>query len=397
MFSTASRYAVICSRTRRRCIPGGGAARLGRCMHCSFFFFQAEDGIRDSSVTGVQTCALPIFTARYNLYYRGFNSEVCYIRGPSVFMYVVGKRPYPVQGSVSLKIDAPADWRAQTGMEQAGGTNIFKADSYDTFVDASVALGPHLQQTEFEYKGVPHYIVFIGKGNYDKEMITRDTRTFVSYFVDMMGGAPYKKYIFFLRSGPGQGAGGLEHLNPTDIGFSAYATHASRTNYSRFLFVAAHEYFHLWNAKRIRPAILGPFDYTHEQNTRNLYVSEGMTSYWAAIGLRRSGLWSREEYFTEVADQIKALESAPGRKLMSVELSSWDTWNRGNNASNNRIDYYNKGELLGNLLDLEIRHRTQNQRTLLDVFHYLYANYALPKPGFEEKQGVRNAGDELTA
>jgi predicted metalloprotease with PDZ domain len=335
-------------------------------------------------------------TARYNLYYRGYDADLCYITGPSVFMYVVGKRPYPVQGPISVKVESPFDWRIHTGMEQEGGSNTFTASSYDTFVDASIALGVHAQRTEFDCGGVPHYVVFIGTGNFDKEMITRDFKTFVSYFVEMMGGAPYKKYIFFLRARPGQGAGGLEHLNSTDIGFSAYATHASRASYGRFLFVAAHEYFHLWNVKRIRPAILGPFDYSHEQNTRNLYVSEGMTSYWAALGLRRSGLWSREEYFENLATQISQLQSAPGRKIMSVELSSWDTWNRADNGQNSRIDYYNKGELLGNLLDLEIRYRTENRRSLTDVFLYLMRNNGLPKPGFEEKHGFRDVVESIT-
>jgi len=206
----------------------------------------------------------------------------------------------------------------------------------------------------------------------------------------MMGGPLYKKYVFFLRARPGTGSGGLEHLNSTDMSFSAWQTHSSWQNYSRLLFVAAHEFFHLWNVKRIRPAILGPFDYTHEQNTRNLYVSEGMTSYWAAIGLKRCGLWSRKDYFEELATQIKTLQSAPGRKIMSVELSSWDTWNRSDNGDNNRIDYYNKGELLGNLLDLEIRSRTNNQKSLTDVFLYLLKNYGLPKPGFEEVRGFRD-------
>jgi predicted metalloprotease with PDZ domain len=330
-------------------------------------------------------------SVRYNLYWRDYNNEICYLRGPQVFMYVVGKRPYPMDGPVNLRIEAPANWRAQTGMDSGPTPNTFQAPNYDTFVDASVVLGPDWEQTEFEYKGIPHYIVFIGKGNYDKQRITDDTKRAVSTLIDMMGGAPYKKYVFFLRARSGPGAGGLEHLNSTDITFSAYDTHSSHAAYNRFLFVVAHEFFHLWNVKRIRPQILGPFDYTHEQNTRNLYVSEGMTSYWAALGLERSGLWSRQDFFDDLAEQIKTLQSNPGRKMMNVELSSWNTWARSDNAANSSIDYYNKGQLLGDLLDLEIRYRTQNRRTLLDVFHYLFDHYALPKPGFEEKEGFRNA------
>jgi len=335
-------------------------------------------------------------TARYKLYHRNYNDDLCYIAGPSVFMYVVGKRPYPLEGPVSVKLDAPSDWLVQTGMQPGNESGTFVADSYDTFVDASMAFAKGWEQTQFDCKGVPHYIVFIGKGNYDKQKITDDTKAVVTYFSEMMRGLPYKKYVFFLRTRPGQGSGGLEHLNSTDISFSAYNTHQPQDSYKRFMFVVAHEFFHLWNVKRIRPAILGPFDYTHEQNTRNLYVSEGMTSYWAAIGLKRSGVWSLEDYYDDLTRQISTLQSAPGRKIMSVELSSWDTWNRGDNATNNRIDYYNKGQLLGNLLDLEIRHRTGNQRSLTDVFIYLMNNHGLPRPGFEEKRGFRDAVESIT-
>src|SRR5262244_1042073 len=332
-----------------------------------------------------------VVTARYKLYLRDYTDEMCYLRGPSVFMYVIGKRPYPLAGPIAVKIQAPASWRVQTGMEAGTEQNTFAAENYDTFIDASIVLGPSWEQTEFEYKGVPYYIVFLGKGNYDKEKIAQDTKTFVGYLVEMMGGAPYKKYVFFLRARPGGGSGGLEHLNSTDISFPAYDLQAFASGYSRFLFVGAHEFFHLWNVKRIRPQVLGPFDYSKEQHTRNLYVSEGMTSYWAAIGLKRSGLWSRKDYFENFAQQISTLQSAPGRKIMSVELSSWDTWEVGDNAANNRIDYYNKGELLGDLLDLEVRYRTGNQKSLNDVFMYLLKNHGLPKPGFEEVRGFRDA------
>jgi predicted metalloprotease with PDZ domain len=338
-----------------------------------------------------------IITARYVLFDRDFTSEGCYLRGPSVFMYVVGKRPYPLEGPVSVKIlGAPDGWTTQTGMDSGGDNTSFRTDSYDTFVDASIVLSPLMEQTSFEYHGVPYYLAFIGKGNYDKQKITADVGMVARNLLDLMGGAPFKKYVFFLSARTGRGAGGLEHLNSTDISFSAFETHSSRELYSRFIFVAAHEFFHLWNVKRIRPAILGPFDYTKEQNTRNLYVSEGMTSYWAALGMKRSGFWTRQEYFDEVARQIEQLQSDPGRKIMSVELSSWDTWNSGDNAANNRIDYYNKGELLGNLLDLEIRYRTSNKRSLTDVFLYLFNNHGLPKPGFEDKRGFRDAVELIT-
>src|SRR5215831_14838126 len=230
----------------------------------------------DKQTWRVQRGQGKVITARYVLYDRDYNADVCYLRGPSVFMYVVGKRPYPLEGPVSVKIlGAPGGWTVQTGMEPGGENTSFQADSYDSFVDASIVLSPLMEQTSFEYHGVTYYLAFIGRGNFDKEKITADVGTVARNLVDLMGGAPFKKYVFFLSARSGRGAGGLEHLNSTDISFSAFETHSSREVYSRFIFVAAHEFFHLWNVKRIRPAILGPFDYTKEQNTRNLYVSEG--------------------------------------------------------------------------------------------------------------------------
>ena len=350
----------------------------------------------DKQTWRIYTAGNRTITARYKLYYRNYNDELCYITGPSAFMYVVGRPPYPLQGPISIKIDAPPDWKIQTGMDPGRERATFVAEDYDTFIDATIAVGRNWEQTEFSSNGLPHYIVFIGKGNYDKQKITTDTKAVVDYYAYLMGGLPYKKYVFFLRARNSQGSGGLEHLNSTDISFSAYNTHKPDSNYKRFMFVVAHEFYHLWNVKRIRPAILGPFDYSREQNTRNLYVSEGMTSYWAAIGLKRSGVWSLQDFYDDLTREITTLQTSPGRRIMSVELASWDTWNRSDNANNNSIDYYNKGQLIGTVLDLEIRNRTGNQRSLTDVFFYLMKNHGLPKPGFEEKRGFRDAVELIT-
>ncbi|HEY6329967.1 MAG TPA: hypothetical protein VI756_11565, partial [Blastocatellia bacterium] len=350
----------------------------------------------DKQTWRLYTASAAPVVVTYKLYYIDYDDQDCYIRGPQVFMYAVGDKPYPVKGPVSLTLEGlPSNWSVETGMESGPQPNSFQAPDYDTFVDASLVAGSNLHVNRFDYEGIPYHLVFIGDGTFDRERITRDVKTVTSYLVDMMGGAPFKKYVFFLRASSGAGSGGVEHLNSTDISLSAYET-MNPPRYTRFQFVAAHEFFHLWNVKRIRPAILGPFDYTHEQNTRNLYVSEGMTSYWAGIGLRRSGLWSKREYLDDLAKEIKQLQSSPGRKIMSAEQSSWDTWNRSDGADNNSIDYYNKGELLGLLLDLEIRYRTHNQRSLLDVFHYLLKNNGLPKPGFEERHGFRDAVEAIT-
>lgn len=319
------------------------------------------------------------------------NSFHASFSGTSLFMYVVGKSPYPVEGPVKLTVEPPAGWRIYTALQKTPQTNVFAAESYDTFVDAPTEISPEARQYDFEYQHVPYHAVVHGNGNYDPAKLVEDLKRVVATAVDLFGAAPYSDYTFFFHLRPGaRGSGGLEHLNSTSISAGKYLF-TNPVEYRRFLFVCEHEFFHLWNVKRIRPQVLGPFDYSKEQNTRNLYVSEGMTSYYGGLLLKRSGLWSQKDYFEYLATQISTLQSNPGRHLMSAEMSSWQTWTRSDNSANNTIDYYNKGELLGMVLDLELRARTGNRRTLDDVFRYLLKTYGLPQPGFEDTRGFQEA------
>ena len=319
------------------------------------------------------------------------NSFHANFTGSSLFMYVVGKPPYPVEGPVKLTITPPPGWRIYTAMRKTADGHVFTAENYDTFVDAPAEISAEANQYDFEYSGIPYHVVVHGNGNLDPRKVVEDLKRGVAAAVDLFGAAPYADYTFFFHLRPGaRGSGGLEHLNSTSISAGKYLF-SNPAEYRRFLFVCEHEFFHLWNVKRIRPKVLGPFDYSMEQYTRDLYVSEGMTSYYGALLLKRSGLWSRKEYFDYLATQISTLQNNPGRHLMSAETSSWQTWTRSDNASNNTIDYYTKGELLGLILDLELRARTRNQRSLDDVFRYLLKTYGLPLPGFDDKNGFREA------
>jgi predicted metalloprotease with PDZ domain len=210
-----------------------------------------------------------------------------------------------------------------------------------------------------------------------------------------MGGTPYKRYVFFFH-GTNGGSGGLEHLNSTQITFGRYAQDNTDA-YHRFQFVIAHEFYHLWNVKRIRPEVLGPFDYSRPQHTRNLYVSEGMTSYFAALSLVRSGVWDRATFYDDLAKNIQELQTQPGHLLTSAEMSGWLTWNRPDNSANVTISYYTKGQILGTLLDLELRGRTGGRKSLDDVFRQLLAEHGLPKPGFAEDGGFRGAVEKTAA
>ena len=313
------------------------------------------------------------------------------VTGPNVFMYVVGRSPYPLEGPVSLTIEAPPGWKIYSPLRKAEGNNTLLAENYDTLVDAALEVSSECKELIFEADHRSYHIVIDGNGNYDPEKLVADLKQIVTTEDALFGGPPYSSYTFFFHMTPGaQGSGGLEHLNSTSI-FAAKYLFANPAEYRQFLFVCAHEFFHVWNVKRIRPRILGPFDYTREQNTRALYVSEGMTSYYGALLLKRSGLWSRQDLFDYLASEISVLQNSPGRHWMSAEMSSWETWNRSNNSPNASIDYYNKGELLGWLIDIELRTRTKNRRSLDDVFRYLYQEYGLPKPGFDDRNGFEAA------
>jgi len=221
----------------------------------------------------------------------------------------------------------------------------------------------------------------------------RDVQKIVETEVELMGGeVPYHDYTFILHL---RGGGGLEQLNSGARGYPRFGYHvgggdratsaapnaagSGEPEYRGFLSLVAHEFFHLWNVKRIRPDALGPFDYTQENYTKMLWVAEGITDYYADVALRRAGLISENEYLSAEARAMQALQNTPGRLVQSAEESSFDSWikyyRQDENSVNSQVSYYEKGALLGLLLDLEIRKRTANAKSLDDVMRYLYTDY----------------------
>lgn len=340
--------------------------------------------------------APPVIRVRYKVYAgaSGLNDTHAFINPTRTLMYLVGKAPYPAPGPVTLRVEAPPGWTLATGLESVR-PGVFTAPDYDTLIDAPVEVSPEIEVVTFEHANAAYEIVIHGRHNYDTNALRDDIRKIVAEQVTMMGGPPYRRYVFFFHgiNGPG---GGLEHLNSTAITFNRYGS-GDRAGYHRFERLVAHEFFHLWNVKRIRPAILGPFDYSGPQPTRNLYVSEGMTSYFGALSCVRSGVWDRQTFYDDLARNIQELQTQPGHLLTSAEMSSWLTWLRADNAANVSISYYTKGQILGTLLDLELRARTGNRKTLDDVFRALLAEHGLPKPGFDEESGFRAAVEKIAA
>src|SRR5215216_4844518 len=319
------------------------------------------------------------------------NSEHAFWNNANLLMYLDSFLKAPS----TVRVLAPDVWKVATGLPAvAGQKNTFRAENFDILYDSPFEAS-NFKTLVFNVKGVPHRIVIDGAGNYDPERMRRDVQKIVETEVEVMGGEiPYRDYTFILHLRQNAG-GGLEHLNSTALGYPRFgfqirsgdrATSAApntidtpERDYRGFLGLVSHEFFHLWNVKRIRPDALGPFDYTQENYTKLLWVAEGITDYYADLVLRRAGLITESEYLTAAARSFQALQNTPGRLEQSVEESSFDTWikfyRQDENSINSQISYYDKGAILGLLLDLEIRKRSNNAKSLDDVLRYLYTEF----------------------
>jgi len=204
----------------------------------------------------------------------------------------------------------------------------------------------------------------------DLEAIVREHRR-------MWGSLPYDKYLFL--NVINEAGGGLEHLNSTVLMTTRWATR-TRRNYVAWLDLASHEYFHVWNVKRLRPVELGPFDYENEVHTRSLWIAEGITDYYADLAVHRAGLSTREEYLDSLSDKIEELQTTPGRGVQSAELASFDAWIKyyrpDENSANTSVSYYTKGAVIAFLLDARIRAATDGTKSLDDVMRAAYAKYS---------------------
>lgn len=318
-----------------------------------------------------------------------------YVNGATVFMYIPGRTGEPL----TLVVQTPPAWRVTTGLEPAGAqeawttddgqrATAFSAADYDELIDCPIECGTHRLLT-FEVDGIEHRIAIWGRGNQDERRIVADTRRIIETQRAMFGGLPYRHYTFILHLTDGRG-GGLEHRNSVTNQLNRWTFRPERS-YERFLGLQSHEFFHVWNVKRIRVAPLGPFDYRRENYTRQLWTMEGVTSYYDNLFLLQAGLISRERYLEIIAEDIVTLQSQPGRALQSLEQSSFDAWIKlyrpDENSANSSISYYLKGSLVALMLDLEIRRRTNGERSLADVLRYLYTTYPITGPGFAEEGG----------
>jgi predicted metalloprotease with PDZ domain len=316
-----------------------------------------------------------VYANEFSVRSNELNDQHAFWNNTALLMYVDDY----INAPSTLKIIPYNNWEVATALPPLRDQpNTFLAENFDVLYDSPVDVGI-FKKLSFDVKGSTHRVVIDGDGNYDLERMQRDIKKIVETTISLMGGdIPYRDYLFILHTRPGTRPGGLEHLNSTALIWPRFGFRPE-LEYQNFLALVAHEFFHLWNVKRIRPDALGPFDYTKENYTSLLWVAEGITEYYEKLLLRKAGLISEKEYLDRLAEAIDKIQRTPGRHEMSVEEASFDAWikyyRQDENSINSQISYYDKGGLIGMLLDLEIRKRSNGTKSLDDVMRYLYTEY----------------------
>lgn len=301
------------------------------------------------------------------------NYEHAFFTPAALLMFPKGQLDAP--STVTVK--PYGNWKVATGLKSVSDPkqiNTFRAENYDILYDSPFEVSNFIEK-KFIVRGKLHRFVVTGEGNYNLDKIAEDTTKIVEQAAELFGELPYDDYTFILNL---RGGGGLEHLNSTALQWNRWGFEPDG-RYKAFLGLVAHEYFHLFNVKRIRPDSLGPFDYETENYVKSLWVAEGGTSYYEYVLLRRAGIFSAAEVLNNEAVIAQSLEMQPGRFQTSLEEASFDAWiksYRPDEYSVNRyISYYSKGELVSFLLDAKIRSASKGTKSLDDVMRYLYNEF----------------------
>jgi predicted metalloprotease with PDZ domain len=284
------------------------------------------------------------------------------------------KRPHEV------RFELPSAWKgsATALVPIPGQSHAYRAEDFDTLVDSPIILGNPIQR-EFTAGGKRHVVAFEGDTTFfDVDRAAADTQKIVEAGARVMGGRYDYPHYYALNMIVDAG-GGLEHKNSFLVMASRFTTRTRRA-YIGYLSLVAHEHFHAWNIKRLRPVELGPFDYENENYTEALWVAEGFTDYYAGLLVKRPGISTRDEFFEELSGHIEAVQTTPGRLVTSAAMSSYDTWIKqyrpDENTPNTTINYYPKGAVIGFLLDARIRRATNGARSLDDAMRLAYERYS---------------------
>jgi predicted metalloprotease with PDZ domain len=330
---------------------------------------------------GTVTMSYPIFWDEAGPFSSQLNSDHAFLNLAMVLLYVPDRRNEDTKLEFE---DVPEGWKVAVELGAAGsGRSSFAyvAPGYDALVDAPVEVG-QFEELHFKAGGRPIRVVVHGDPG-DRARLTDALKRIVNYEVLLMGGPPFREYLFLFHVGQNFGGGGMEHMNCTAIAADVPAQLPS---------YAAHEFFHAWNVKRIRPVSLEPVDYTKEMWTRSLWFAEGVTNTYGVYTMLRTGMWSSQQFYNNLADQIRELQSRPAHRWQSAEQASLDAWLEKYplyTRPEESISYYDKGQILGVLLDLLIRDRTDNHASLDDVLRAMNEEYAKSGRFYDDSQGIK--------
>jgi predicted metalloprotease with PDZ domain len=304
--------------------------------------------------------------------------------GGSIFMYIVDHKADPVK----LTITPPGVWRISNGRMERPDQREWQFPNWDIMIDTPTEIAPDWTEDIFQVNGKKYHVMVhsFGDEGGKRSALVRDIEKIVRAETRMWGEPEFDSYTFLIHFAADDRSGdGMEHLTSTQI-IEPGALNESQT-YDSTLGTVAHEFFHVWNVKRLRPAELGPWDFTRPANTRGLWVAEGLTNYYGHLMLHRSGIWNESQFLKRESDTIAGIESAPGSRLMSAEDSSQSApfmddaaHSQRTNLQNTSISYYPKGELIGLVLDLIIRGRSNGKASLDDVMRRMYDDMYLKSP-----------------
>lgn len=280
------------------------------------------------------------------------------------------------QNGGTLALSYPEQWNAISTTLDAGGKNMYRFNNYDELIDSPIEIGNH-EILQFEVAGVPHEIAMVGPGNYNREVFTKDLRHMCETMAAIIGEHPCSKYLFIIKNVE-SGGGGLEHANSCTVMFPRW-NWTDEVKYKSFLGLCAHEYFHLWNVKRLRPVELGPFDYDCENYTEQLWIAEGITSYYDELSMLRAGHIDAQTFTNNLFSYINKVENRPGTRVQSLAQSSRNAWIKeyrpDENSINTSISYYSKGLVAAAVLDAAICSATTGKKNLDDLMKFLYDEF----------------------
>ena len=323
-----------------------------------------------------------------------FSEQHAFLNLAQVLVYPVGRTH---DGQVAVAFDGyPANWSIATPLQNTPSQPIaFCADSYDHLVDSPVEIGTFRTLT-FDEGGAQYRVIIDTHEPYRPDQIVSTLKKIVSAETEWMQDRPFQQYTFFYHLLRGSGRGGMEHSYSTAIDTSATRLDEDIVPFAS---VSAHEFFHLWNVKRIRPQSLEPVDYRKENYTRALWFSEGVDSAVSEYMLVRAGLIDEKTFLARLAGEIRELETRPAHKTQSVEESSLDAWLEKYSyyrSAERSVNYYNKGRIVGTLLDLTVRDRSHDKASLRDLFRWMNQRYAKEGKFFNDSEGVRAAAEALS-